>query len=138
MHRLLGYLYVITVLLFSSTTGFIMGLHANGGLVAILFFTILAMLWGWFTFKALIAAKAKDFTAHKNYMIRSYALALSAITLRLWKVVLVYFFQPAPMDVYVIIAGLGWIPNLLVAEYIIYRKTKHSFFHSTFKTLKIK
>jgi hypothetical protein len=25
------------------------------------------------------------------------------------------------MDVYVVISGLGWIPNLLIAEFIIYK-----------------
>ncbi|RYD80839.1 MAG: DUF2306 domain-containing protein [Sphingobacteriales bacterium] len=138
VHRSLGYLYVLTALMFSAPTGFVMGLHANGGIVAVLFFTILALLWSWFTFKALLAAKNKNFVSHKNYMVRSYALALSAITLRLWKVVLVYFFEPAPMDVYVIIAGLGWIPNLLIAEYIIQRKANKPFFYLALKTLKIK
>lgn len=124
LHRNLGYLYVITVLAFAAPTGLVMGLHANGGWVAICFFVILAVLWWWFTFKALLCAKQQNFIAHRHFMIRSYALALSAITLRIWKVVLVYFFQPAPMDVYVIIAGLGWVPNLLIAEYIISLKNK--------------
>lgn len=124
LHRRLGYLYVASVLLLSAPTGFVMGLHANGGLVAIFFFATLAVLWWWFTFKALQYARKKDFKAHRNFMIRSYALALSAITLRIWKVVLVYFFEPAPMDLYVVISGLGWIPNLLIAEFIIYKYSK--------------
>ena len=33
-------------------------------------------------------------------MMRSFALTFSAITLRLWKVIIVYLFHPAPMDVY--------------------------------------
>lgn len=126
LHRAFGYLYVITVLIFSAPTGFVMGLHANGGWIAVSFFVILAVLWWWFTYRAFVYARYRNFAAHRNFMIRSYALALSAITLRIWKVVLVYFFQPAPMDVYVVIAGLGWIPNLLVAEYIISLKNKKS------------
>ena len=124
LHRSLGYLYVVTVLIFAAPTGFVMGLHANGGIIAITFFAILALLWWWFTYKAVSAARQQNFTVHRHFMIRSYALALSAITLRIWKVVLVYFFEPAPMDVYVIISGLGWIPNLLIAEFIIYKYTK--------------
>ena len=124
LHRAMGYTYVITVLLLSAPTGFVMGLHANGGMIAIGFFVTLAALWWWFTFKALHAARQKDFASHRNFMIRSYALALSAITLRMWKVVLVYFFQPAPMDVYVVISGLGWVPNLMIAELIIYKYCK--------------
>jgi hypothetical protein len=54
-------------------------------------------------------------------MIRSFALALSAITLRAWKYVIVAALQPRPMDVYVVAAWLGWALNLAVAEWIIYR-----------------
>lgn len=122
LHRAVGYIYVVVVLLFSAPSGLLMGLHANGGVLAILFFVTLALLWWWFTFKAIAEIKRKNIVRHKAFMVRSFALALSAITLRLWKVVLVYLFAPAPMDVYVIVAALGWIPNLLIAEYIIKRK----------------
>jgi len=57
-------------------------------------------------------------------MYRSFALTLSAITLRLWKVILVYLFQPAPMDVYQIIAWLGWIPNIILIELYLFKKFK--------------
>lgn len=124
IHRNLGYVYIVSVLLFSAPTGFVMGIHANGGLIAIFFFTTLAFLWWWFTWMALRRAKQKKYIVHRNFMIRSYALALSAITLRLWKVILVYLFEPAPMDVYIVISGLGWIPNLLIAEFIIYKYRK--------------
>jgi len=121
VHRAMGYLYVIVVLVFSAPTGFVMGMHANGGWIAVLFFTTLSVLWWSFTLQAVRAIKKKDFRQHRYLMIRSYALTLSAITLRLWKWILVQLFHPAPMDVYVIVAGLGWIPNWLVAEYIVYK-----------------
>ncbi|WP_300598136.1 DUF2306 domain-containing protein [Niabella sp.] len=120
-HRMLGYVYVVVVLFFSAPTGFVMGVHANGGWVAILFFTILSVFWWVFTLRAVMAVRQRDFRQHRFMMIRSYALAVSAITLRLWKWALVQLFHPAPMDVYIIVAGLGWIPNWLCAEYIIYK-----------------
>lgn len=60
-------------------------------------------------------------------MIRSYALALSAITLRLWKWMYANWVDPEmellhPMDLYRIVAWAGWIPNLLLAEALIKRK----------------
>ena len=122
LHRTMGFIYLASVLGFSAPSGFVMGLHANGGLLAMLLFVLLALLWWWVTFSAVVAIKQKNIARHEAFMIRSFALALSAITLRLWKVVLVYLFAPAPMDVYVLVAGLGWIPNLLIAEYIIKRK----------------
>lgn len=122
LHRKLGYLYVVVVLLFAAPSGLFIGFFANGGLIAQTAFSILAILWFLFTLKALLLAKKQQFKAHYQFMLRSFALACSAITLRLWKVILVYLFHPAPMDVYQIIAWLGWIPNLLLVEWIIRKK----------------
>ncbi|RBQ04648.1 DUF2306 domain-containing protein [Pedobacter miscanthi] len=122
IHRCLGYLYVGFVLLLASPSGIFIGWFANGGLVAKTSFIILGVLWFWFTLKALLLILKGKILAHKKFMYRSFALAASAITLRLWKVILVYLFHPAPMDVYQIIAWLGWIPNLLIAEWLIKKK----------------
>nr|WP_262886114.1 DUF2306 domain-containing protein [Flavobacterium phycosphaerae] len=81
----------------------------------------MAVLWFYFTLKAFLAIKKGNVNRHKKWMLRSFALAFSAITLRLWKVILVYLFHPAPMDVYQVIAWLGWIPNLIVIEYYIFK-----------------
>ncbi|GEM65322.1 hypothetical protein SF1_33040 [Sphingobacterium faecium NBRC 15299] len=119
LHKTLGYLYVVVILFFAAPSGFLIGMKANGGLVAQVAFTLLAVSWFYYTLQAVLKAKNGDFKAHKNFMIRSFALTCSALTLRYWKVILVYFFQPNPMDVYPLIAWLGWIPNLLIAEWII-------------------
>lgn len=122
IHRVLGYLYAAIVLIFASPSGIFIGCLANGGLMAKTSFVILGVLWFWFTLKAVQFILKRKIKAHKRMMYRSFALATSAITLRLWKVILVYLFHPAPMDVYQIIAWLGWIPNLLIAEWLIKRK----------------
>jgi uncharacterized membrane protein len=124
IHRIIGKIYIIVVLLFASPSGFFIGLHANGGITSVFAFTILAILWFYFTLKAYISIKENNILAHKQFMYRSYALAFSAVTLRLWKVILVFLFQPSPMDVYQIIAWLGWIPNLLFVEFILLKKLK--------------
>lgn len=54
-------------------------------------------------------------------MIRSFALTLSAITLRCWKVFFANFTDIPPMDRYRLIAWLGWTLNLLIAEWYIYK-----------------
>ena len=122
IHRKMGMLYVVVILVFSAPSGFIMGLVANGGWSSVLAFVCLSILWWYFTFKALISAKNRDFEKHSKYMYRSYALTLSALTLRLWKFVIVnYIYEMPPMDVYRLVGWLGWLPNLLVAEYLIRR-----------------
>jgi len=119
LHRIAGYLYFIAVVFFAAPSGIFIGYYANGGLYAQISFILLGILWLYFTIKAINAIKKGNIKKHQAFMLRSFALAFSAITLRLWKVILVYLFQPAPMDVYQIIAWLGWIPNLLLIEWYI-------------------
>jgi len=117
VHRLLGKLYIAIVLLFSAPSGLIIGLHANGGLFSQIAFCLLAVLWFWFTWMAYQKVRLKNFEAHRRYMWRSYALALSAITLRLWKWIIVALFEPLPIDAYRTVAWLGWVGNLLLVEW---------------------
>jgi Predicted membrane protein (DUF2306) len=124
LHRTIGYLYAFTVLCFSAPSGIYIAFYANGGITAKIAFLTLGILWFGFTLKAILLAKQGKIVEHQNYMLRSFALASSAISLRFWKVILVYLFHPAPMDVYQLVAWLGWIPNLLIIERIIKNKQK--------------
>lgn len=128
LHRALGYVYVVDVLLVTGPAGLLMGFYANGGLFSRIAFVLLAILWIYFTAMALIKAKKKDFKAHRNYMIRSYALTLSALTLRAWKYAITNSIELPPMDVYRAVAWLGWVINLGVAEYIIFLSKQKSLF----------
>ena len=119
-HRVMGYVYVVDILLITGPAGLIMGFFANGGIFSRIAFVTLAVLWIFFTAAALIKARKKDFKAHRRFMIRSYALTLSAITLRAWKYAITNSMQGVhPMDVYRIVAWLGWGLNILIAEIII-------------------
>jgi uncharacterized membrane protein len=122
VHRSVGKLYVGVVLFASGPTGLVMGVLSEGGWVAKTAFILLAGLWLLFTAKAFQSATRKRFAEHRDWMIRSYALTLSAVTLRAWKWVIVALFAPAPMDGYRIVAWLGWLGNLVVAEWIIRRR----------------
>lgn len=122
LHRGMGYVYITDVLIITGPAGLLMGFYANGGLSSRIAFVLLAVLWIYFTAMALVKAKQKDFTAHRNFMIRSYALTLSAITLRAWKYAITNTVELPPMDVYRVVAWLGWGLNLIVAEWMIIRK----------------
>jgi uncharacterized membrane protein len=124
IHRNIGKLYVFVVLALAAPSGLFIGLFANGGFYAKISFVLLSILWFFLTLKGFIHIKNRNILLHKQFILRSFALTFSAITLRFWKVILVYLFQPSPMDVYQIIAWLGWIPNLLLIEYYIYRNYK--------------
>lgn len=101
-----------------------MGFYANGGLPSRIAFVSLAVLWIFCTVMALIKARQKKFKTHRQYMIRSYALTLSALTLRAWKYAITNSFELPPMDVYRSVAWLGWVPNLLFAEWLIRTKIR--------------
>ncbi|MFN0203649.1 MAG: DUF2306 domain-containing protein [Bacteroidia bacterium] len=119
LHRWIGKIYIFDVLFITGPASFIMALFANGGISSRLAFTTLAILWIFTTYQAYTSIRARNIKAHKEYMIRSFALTLSAITLRAWKYALVFFFALRPMDVYMLVAWLGFVPNLLFAEWLI-------------------
>ncbi|MEW5676135.1 DUF2306 domain-containing protein [Flavobacterium enshiense] len=123
-HKLSGRLYVFTILFLSGTSGLIMSYHANGGWIAKTSFLILSVLWIYFTAKSWTCAVKGQIAEHRKYAIRSFALTLSAVSLRLFKYIVVFLFHPPPMDTYRIVAWMGWIFNLLLAEIIIYNKFK--------------
>jgi hypothetical protein len=124
IHRFSGYNYVFLILLFAAPSGIYMGVHANGGILSKTSFVLLGVLWLITTGLAMLKIKQNNYVQHRSWMIRSFALCLSAVTLRLWKVLIVYFFYLPPIDVYQIIAWLGWVPNLIIAEIILYNQFK--------------
>ena len=124
LHRVLGYTYVINVLMVTGPAGLLLSFYANGGVSSRIAFVLLSAFWISATALALYKAIKKDFQAHRFFMIRSYALTLSAVTLRIWKVLLANFTEIPPMDRYRIIAWLGWTLNLLVAELLIFYHIK--------------
>jgi len=120
LHRWSGRIYAYGIVCIAGPAGFVMGVYGNGGWVSRSAFCVLAVLWIYSTIKGVFAARAGQITAHKTWMYRSYALTLSAISLRLWKWLIVLLYAPRPMDVYHIVSWLGWTGNLLMAEILIY------------------
>ncbi len=124
LHRLMGKVYVFNVLFINFPAGMLMAFYANGYLPTRIAFIILDSLWFWFTLKAFLEIKKGNVKAHKEFMMRSYALTFSAITLRTWKAVLSGLFVIAPVTLYMIDAWIGFVPNLLLAEWLIRKKRK--------------
>lgn len=125
IHRLSGWLYIITILAFALPSGFVLALSAAGGKATQFSFILLSILWGFSTVFALQAALKKQWLLHRDWMIRSFALSLSALSLRSWKMVL-YELQPyfdwlTPVHIYQLESWLGWVVNLLIAELIIFK-----------------
>ncbi|MBS1564040.1 MAG: DUF2306 domain-containing protein [Bacteroidetes bacterium] len=127
VHRWMGRLYVVLVLFVTGPASFIMSLLANGGIPSRIAFTTLSLLWMYTTARAWQTARRGQFKQHRDWMYRSYALTLSALTLRGWKWLLIALFHLRPLNAYMMVAWLGFVPNLLVAEWIIRKSyaTRH-------------
>jgi hypothetical protein len=119
LHRLIGRIYVWDILVVNFPAAMIMGIYANGEMVGKTAFVLLDCLWFWFTYQAYVMARNRKFVEHKHYMMRSYALTFSAVTLRTWKLILSHAFVIDPSDLYKIDAWMGFVPNWLVAEWMI-------------------
>lgn len=118
-HRSIGKMYVYIILFISGPAALIMSFYANGTPVAKTSFVILSFLWILFTALAFYFVLRKNFVAHRKFMIRSYALTLSAVTLRLYALILPHLVHMNGKDEYALISWISWTGNLLLAEMII-------------------
>lgn len=122
IHRAFGKAYVALLLLFAAPSGLIMAFYANGGWPAKLSFLVLVPLWWWTTYKGYQTARQRDFGEHKKWMMRSYALTLSAISLRIYQLILGSFFYIDPLMQYIFVSWASWLGNLIIVEYLIYQR----------------
>jgi uncharacterized membrane protein len=116
-HRWLGRLYMLAVL-GGGIAALALAPHSSGGLVASLGFGLLGVLWVSSTLCAYWQIRRGQVGRHRNWMIRSYALTLAAVTLRLYLPASQLAGLPMALA-YPAIAWLCWVPNLLVAEWFV-------------------
>ncbi len=119
LHRVLGRVYVASVLLVASPTGFYLAFHAKGGPSGLVGFLLLGALTVVSTWKGVTAIRTGRRAAHVAWMIRAHALVTTAITFRIILVIGVM----AGFDtgaVYVAALWLSLFGNTLVAEAVIH------------------
>ncbi|WP_331747930.1 DUF2306 domain-containing protein [Streptomyces chartreusis] len=131
LHRWLGRVYFVSVA-FASLSGLIMSPFNSVGMAGFFGFSALAVLWGWTGWKAYRAIRERDIRSHQAWVIRNFALTYAAVTLRLWFGVLTLVQVPfmdsgdsveSIMDnAYLPLSFLCWLPNLVVAEFMIRRR----------------
>jgi uncharacterized membrane protein len=116
-HRLLGHIYVGAVLA-AGLSGILIGVEAMHGPIAQSGFILLAVIWLAVTFRAVQFARQREIGLHREWMIRSIALTFAGVMLRLW--LPAQLISGVPFDVaYQVVAWLCWVPNLVIAEYIV-------------------
>lgn len=120
VHRWLGRLYLLAVLA-SGSAGLLLATRSTAGPIAQWGFGTMAVLWLVTTVVGWRRARAGRYLAHRDWMIRSYALTLAAVTLRLWLPASQVAGMPF-LTAYVAIAWLCWVPNLVLAEWFLRRR----------------
>jgi uncharacterized membrane protein len=117
LHRAMGRAYVAAVM-GAGAAGLSLAPFSVGGLVTHAGFGLLAALWLASTAVAFVHARRRALAAHRVWMLRSYALTLAAVTLRVYlplSAVAGFAYEPS----YQAIAWLCWVPNLIVVEWFV-------------------
>ena len=117
VHRTMGRIYVAAVMVGGLAGGSI-ALFSDSGLIAGFGFFALAIAWLSCTVRAYLAVRARDYISHQRWMTRSFALTFAAVTLRIY-IPLALAAGVGFADSYPAIAWLCWVPNLVVAQFLV-------------------
>jgi uncharacterized membrane protein len=114
VHVGVGWMYATAAAL-AGGAGVYMAAYSAGGPVAQLGFGLLGVAVLGATARAVERAIARDVAAHRRWMIRSFALFLAAVTLRVELPLLAATLGTA--TAYQLVSWLCWVPNVAAAEW---------------------
>jgi len=123
IHVWSGRIYVFVVLFLGAPTGLYMSFFAKGTFWERGLFMFMAIFWFATTLNGLTTILKKNVLAHKNWMIRSYSMAMTAVTFRVYHI-LFYLADWDHLRNYEISLWISVIGNMLIAEYIIFRRSR--------------
>lgn len=123
-HRWLGRTFLLAVAA-SSVAGFTLAVYSEEGWATHAGFGSLAAVWFWTAWMGYSTARAQRFPLHREWMVRSFALALAAVTLRIELPLLLSVAHTSFHVAYITVSWLSWIPNLAVAEWWLRRSEKY-------------
>jgi hypothetical protein len=123
IHRISGKIYVMVVLVLGAPTGLYMAFFAKGSFWERSLFLFMAAWWFITTLYGLTTIQKKNIVAHKIWMIRSYAMAMTAVTFRVYHIAF-YLLGWGHLENYEISLWISVIGNMLLAEMIIYRQSR--------------
>ena len=118
-----GKIYVVVVLVLGAPTGLYMSFFAKGSYWERILFAFMAIYWFYTTIKGLQSIKQKNVLSHKNWMMRSYSMAMTAVTFRIYHIAF-YYFGLDHLNNYEISLWISVLGNMLVAEYFVFRKSR--------------
>ena len=142
LHRNMGRVYLIAVLL-ASLSGATTSFWNSMGIRGLIGYFVLDVLWAWTAWMAYKAVRGRRLREHQAWMIRNFALTYAAVTLRAALPVLILVQLPFASDtsfpvlfdnaIHTIAPWLGWLINIVIAEWLIARRGLPGVRWSTFQ-----
>jgi hypothetical protein len=123
VHRWIGRTYVAACVI-GGSAGAAIAMFSQAGHVAGSGFLLLGIAWVLTTLLGWRAVLQRRFADHERWMIRSFALTLAAVTLRIYLPIGIMLAHGDLNTPYRALAWLCWVPNILVAER--YLRSRHS------------
>jgi hypothetical protein len=123
IHRISGKIYVFVVLFLGAPTGLYMSFFAKGSFWERSLFMFMAGWWFITTLYGLSTIHKRNVVAHKIWMMRSYSMAMTAVTFRVYHI-LFYVLGWGHLENYELSLWISVIGNMLFTEWIIYRQGK--------------
>ncbi|HQU56657.1 MAG TPA: DUF2306 domain-containing protein [Chitinophagaceae bacterium] len=123
IHRFFGKIYVFVVLFLAAPTGLYMSFFAKGSFWERALFMFMAIWWFITTLNGLTTIHKRNVIAHKVWMIRSYAMAMTAVTFRVYHIAF-FMFGWNHLENYELSLWISVIGNMLFAEWVIFRQSK--------------
>jgi hypothetical protein len=123
-HRYLGAFYVFGILFFAAPGGLVMSFFIGRGPAVLSSFILQCALWFYCTAVAFKKIKQGRIDEHEEWMYRSFALTLAAVTLRVYIFGASFFIDLTQPTAYAVFAWLSWLPNIMVAQLMILLKNR--------------
>jgi hypothetical protein len=123
IHRFSGKIYVFVVLFLGAPTGLYMSFFAKGSYWERALFMFMASWWFITTLYGLSTIHKRNVIAHKIWMMRSYSMAMTAVTFRVYHI---FFFLMGwgHLENYELSLWISVVGNMLFAEWVIFRQSK--------------
>jgi uncharacterized membrane protein len=118
LHRVLGWVQVVVLLLFVLPSGVVMSRHAFGGWAAGLSFLVLSVATAICAIVGVVYARRGRYDRHRRWMLRCYVLICSAVALRLMSGAAGALGVSSPETAYVAASWASWVLPLATFELV--------------------
>jgi hypothetical protein len=124
LHRIIGRIHVLLVLLLVTPSGIIMAQHSLAGWTSGIAFVLSSFLTALFTLLGWLMAVRRQMGSHRKWMLRSYTMLCSAVTLRLIGGAAILL-ETDPIASYRFAAWTSWgVPLAMLELFFLFRGQK--------------